>query len=200
MFDAQGLIAYGGLLLVFFAIFSQTGLFFCFFIPSGALMFATGVMIASGGLAYDLSTACCILVVAAILGNVTGYLFGRKAGPLLHNRPDTRFFKQKHIAAAERFYDKYGGRALSIGLFFPIVRTFAPIVAGMVHLKIQRFVLYIAIGSVCWVLSFLLAGYFIGSQPLFKPYLEYIVTGIVILVSVPITIKIIKELKSKGAK
>ncbi len=197
MFEAQSLIDYGGLFLIFLAIYSQTGLFFCFFIPSGAFMFTSGAMIASGDLHYNLITVSCLLVFAAITGNITGYLFGRKAGALLKNRKDSWFFKQKHIATAERFYDKYGGRALSVGLFVPIVRTFAPIVAGMVRLKIPHFILYITLGSVCWVLSFLLTGYLVGSRPFLKPYLNYIIVGVILLISAPFIVKIIRRATSK---
>lgn len=197
MFDTKMLIDYGGLLLIFLVVYGQTGLFFCFFIPSGAFMFAAGAMLASGMLDCNLITASSLLVVAAILGNMTGYFFGKKAGPLFYNRPDSRFFKKEHLATAENFYDKYGGRALSIGLFLPIIRTFSPIVAGMVRLNFRRFVWYVTLGSVSWVLSFLLAGYLIGSRPFFKPYIKYIVTGIVCVVTIPVVIRIIKEFKKK---
>lgn len=197
MFDAQAMIEYGGLMLVFLSIYSQTGLFFCFFIPSGAFMFAAGALIASDRLDYSLTNACCLLVAASILGNLTGYFLGRKAGELLYERPDSKFFKKEHVKAAERFYEKYGGRALSIGMFLPIVRTFAPIVAGMVRLNLRRFLFYVTIGSVSWVLSFLFAGYLIGSRPVFKPYLNYIVGGIIIVVSIPVVLKIIKGVKKE---
>src|SRR5699024_10831467 len=186
MLDTQSLIDYGGLIIVFLVIYGQTGLFFCFFIPSGAFMFTAGVMIASGGLSYSFLPACGILAAAAILGNITGYLFGQKAGPLLYERPDSKFFKKEHIATAESFYEKWGGPALAVGLFLPIIRTFAPIVSGMIELNFRRFMLYISIGSIAWVSSFLLAGYLLGSRPEFKPYLEYIVIGIIVVVTIPV--------------
>jgi|SRR5690625_3531198 len=198
MFDAKALIEYGGLLLVFLAIYGQTGILFCFFVPSGALMFEMGAMIASGELSYSLLTVFFLLTVAAIMGNLTGYYLGWKTGPLLYDQPDSWFFKKKHLTTAAHFYDKYGGRALSFGLFLPIVRTFAPVVAGMIRMKLGRFVFYIAVGSVSWVLSFLLMGYLIGSRPFFKPYLKYIVTGIVIIVSIPVVVKIVKEFRKKS--
>lgn len=129
MFDAESLIRYGGLLIVVLAVYGQTGLFFCFFLPSGALMFTAGVFVASASLDYNIVMVCCLLIVAALAGNVTGYWFGRKTGPLLYNR-DSKFFKQKHLKAAEIFYTKYEGVALAAGPFFPIIRTFSPIVEG----------------------------------------------------------------------
>src|SRR5699024_6171640 len=186
MFDAKTWIDWGGLLLIFVVVYSQTGLFFCFFIPSGAFMFAAGAMIAAGVLNYSLTAACCILILAAILGNVTGYAFGWQAGPSIHNRPDSRFFKQKYVRKAESFFQKHGGPALAIGLFLPIVRTFAPIVAGMSRLQLRRFMPYITAGSIGWILSFTLAGYLIGSRPFLKPYVNYVIIGIIIVVSVPV--------------
>lgn len=197
MFDAKSMIEYGGLLLVFLSIYSQIGLFFCFFIPSGALMFATGALIASDGLDYSLTSAGVMLTVASVLGNLTGYFLGLRAGHLLQNRPDSRFFKKQHISAAERFYEKHGGRALSFGIFLPIVRTFAPIVAGMVRLRFRRFMLYVIVGSASWVFSFLFAGYLIGSRPYFRPYLNYMVVGIVIVVSIPVVMRLINGIKKQ---
>ncbi|HMG66765.1 MAG TPA: VTT domain-containing protein, partial [Chitinophagaceae bacterium] len=125
IFDIESLIRYGGLLLIFLAVYGQTGLFFCFFLPSGGLMFSAGVFVASGSLDYNLFTVCSLLTLASVLGNMTGYLFGKKTGPLLYKKKDSKFFKQKHLKVAENFYQKYGWLALSAGLFLPIVRTFS---------------------------------------------------------------------------
>src|SRR3954469_9077940 len=118
MFDPESLIRYGGLLLVVLAVYGQTGLFFCFFLPAGALMFTAGVFVAGGQLPYNIVTVCVVLTAAAVAGNVTGYGFGRKTGPLLYKRTESRFFKRKHLQAAENFYTKLGGLALAAGLFF----------------------------------------------------------------------------------
>lgn len=197
MFDVKSLIDYGGMLLVFLAVYAQTGLFFCFFLPSGGFIFTAGVLIAAGNFNYSFLTVSILLIAAAILGNITGYLLGRKAGPLLHKRKDSGFFRQKHLQIAENFYHKHGGPALTIGLFLPIIRTFAPVVAGMIKLRFRKFLLYITLGSIGWILSFLLAGYAIGALPLLKPYLNYIVLAIIILVTVPVIIKIVREVKKK---
>jgi membrane-associated protein len=195
MFNAESLIRYGGLLVVFLAVYGQTGLFFCFFLPSGGLMFTAGVFAASGALDYNIVTINSLLIIAAMLGNITCYWFGRKTGPLLYQREDSKFFKKKHLQTAESFYKKYGAVALAAGLFFPIVRTFSPIVAGMINVRFPRFLLFVFIGSVAWVLSFVLTGYLIGSMPFIKPYLKYIIIAIIILVTIPIIIRIIKEFK-----
>ena len=156
-------------------------------------MFTAGVFVSTGTLNYHVITICSLLIAAAILGNITGYWFGKKTGPLLYKRKDSKFFKQKHLRAAESFYKKYGGIALAAGLFFPIIRTFSPIVAGMIKVKFSRFLLFISVGSAAWIFSFVLAGYFIGSMPLLKPYLKYIIAGIIIVVTIPVVIKIVKE-------
>jgi membrane-associated protein len=179
-------------------VYCQTGLFFCFFLPSGGLMFTTGVFIASGKLEYNLITVCILMIAAAVLGNMTGYGFGWKAGPVLYKRKESKFFRRQHLQAAENFYKKYGRVALAAGLFFPIIRTFAPVVAGMIQMNFRRFVLFTTIGCIGWILSFTLAGYFIGSMPALKPYLKYIVLSIIVLVTIPIVIRMVKAFKQAG--
>ena len=200
VFDVEALIRYGGLLIVLIAVYGQTGLFFCFFLPSGGLMFTAGVFVATGVLHYNIFTVCCLLILASLLGNSTGYGFGKKTGPLLYRKKDSRFFKQEYLKAAEKFYEKYGGIALTGGLFFPIIRTFAPIVAGVIKLNFRKFILFTFIGSVAWVLSFVLTGYFIASMPFLKPYLKYIIIAIIVFVTIPVVVRIIKEFKKAGSK
>ena len=195
MFDSESLIRYGGLLLVFLAVFGQTGLFFCFFLPSGALLFTTGIFVATGNLNHNFFIVCMILSIASFLGNLTGYWFGKKTGPLLYKRKDSGFFRQSHLNAAGRFYKKYGGLALTAGLFFPIIRTFAPIVAGMIRLNFSRFMLFTLAGSVLWIMTFVSAGYLVGSIPILKNYLIYIIIAIILFVTIPTVGRIIKEFR-----
>lgn len=195
IFDIESLIRYGGLLAVFLLVYGSTGLFFCFFIPTGAILFTTGLFTATGVLHYDIFTICSLLIIASVAGNLTGYWFGWKAGPLLYKRKDSRFFKKKHLTTAESFYNKYGWLALTVGLYLPVIRTFASIVAGMVGLNFRRFILLTAAGSTIWVLSFVLTGYFIGSSPYLKPWLNYIVIFFVGVVTIPLIIWIIRELR-----
>ncbi|MBZ4191937.1 DedA family protein [Niabella beijingensis] len=196
MFDPEALIQYGGLLLVFLAIYGQTGLFFCFFLPSGGLLFMAGVLIATGVLDHHLLTLCGLGVLASLLGNITGYVIGYKTGPVLYRRNESRFFKKAYLTKAENFYKRYGGLALSIGVFLPLIRTFGPIVAGIIKQKFGRFLLFVFIGSAGWILSFALAGYLIGSLPFLRAYLNYAVIAIVVLVTTPVVVKIIREFKS----
>jgi membrane-associated protein len=195
IFDPESLINHGGLLIVFLLVYASTGLFFCFFIPTGAILFTAGIYTATGGLQYDIFNVCSLLIPASILGNLTGYWFGWKTGPLLYSRKDSRFFKKQHLKTAETFYNKYGWLALTVGLYLPIIRTFASIVAGMVRLSFHRFILLTITGSVAWILSFVLAGYFIGSRPFLKPWLNYIVIGFILVVTIPLIIWMIRELR-----
>jgi membrane-associated protein len=194
-FDAESLIRYGGLLAVFLLVYSTTGLFFCFFLPSGAVLFAAGVFVATGGLDYSFFTVCSLLILASALGSMTGYWFGRQTGPLLYSREDSRFYKKHHLKTAEAFYNKYGWLALTAGLFLPIIRTFAPIVAGIIKLDVRRFILLTFTGSVIWIVSFVTAGYFIGSRAYLKPWLNYIVILFILIVTIPLIIKTIRELR-----
>ncbi|MBK1440502.1 VTT domain-containing protein [Parapedobacter sp. ISTM3] len=200
MFDVEALIQFGGLLLILLAIYGQIGLFFCFFVPSGAFVFMAGVLIANGLFEHSLFTLCSLGVLAALLGNMTGYVIGYKAGPLVYRRPDSRFFKRQHLSAAEKFYKKYGAFALSIGIFFPLIRTFGPIVAGIVRLKFSRVIAFALMGSVGWILAFAFAGYLIGSMPFLRPYLHYLVVAIIVVVTVPVVIKIVGKYRSTYTK
>ena len=195
IFDIESLIKYGGLFIIFLLVFGSTGLFFCFFIPTGAILFTAGIYTATGELQYDIFTVCSLLILASILGNLTGYWFGWKTGPLLFSRKDSRFFKKQHLKTAETFYNKYGWLALPVGLYLPIIRSFVPIVAGIVRLNFRHFILLTVTGSVAWILSFVLAGYFIGSRPFLKPWLNYIVIGFILVVTIPVIIWMIKELR-----
>lgn len=200
IFTTESLVRNGGLLLVFLFVFGQTGLFFCFFLPSGALMFTAGVFAATGVLPYNIFVICSFLILAAVLGNTTGYWFGRKTGPLLYKRTNSKFFRPEHLAAATKFYESWGRLASAGALFFPIIRTFAPILAGMVKMRFASFIFFALIGSALWVTGFVLAGYLLGRIPALKEYINYIVIAIIILVTTPIVIGIVRKLKKTVGK
>jgi len=191
-FDAESLIRYGGLFIVFLIVYANIGLFFCFFLPSGAVLFTAGVFTATGDLPYNIFTICSVLILASVLGSVTGYGFGHKAGPALYRRKDSKFFRRQYLISTEAFYKKHGVLTCIAGYFLPIIRTFAPVVAGMIRMNFSKFIFLSFIGSVLWIISFVLAGYFIGSRPLLKPWLQYIVIGFILVVTVPLIFKIIK--------
>jgi membrane-associated protein len=199
LFDAETMIRYGGLLIICLAVFAQTGLFFCFFVPSGVFLFVGGMFLATGQLDHALVTVCSCTVLTSVAGCCAGYWFGFKTGPLLYKRKDSRFYRRKYLIAADSFYKKYGQFALTLSMLFPVTRTFAPIVAGILRVNFSRFVLFVFIGSALWIPVFIITGYLMGSIPAIKEYLYYIMAAIILIVTIPAVIRIIKEFR-KAAK
>ncbi|MBD1363750.1 VTT domain-containing protein [Mucilaginibacter sp. ZT4R22] len=196
--EAESIISSGGFYLLLIVVFAETGLFFGFFLPGDYLLFLAGILSAAGIIQVPIYTLVLSLIGAGILGNYAGYWFGYRTGPVLFSKNDSLFFKKRYIAVAEEFYDKYGGMALILGRFFPIVRTFAPIFAGVVKVDIKKFTLYNIIGSVAWVTTLTLAGYFLGRRfPQLKDYLQYIVLGLIIITTVPLIFAFVKKKLSK---
>ena len=192
-FNPEAMIRYGGLAILFLVVFAQTGFFFCFFLPGDALLFTSGVFIASGRLHHRVEIVCITLVVATFLGTLCGYWFGRSTGPLLLKRSDSVFFKRNHLRVADVFFRKYGGLALTGGLFFPIIRTFAPIVAGIIKYHFAKFATFSLLGSFLWVNLLVVSGYWLGNVPFVKRNLEVIVITIILLITVPVLVKLIRE-------
>lgn len=185
---------YGGLYLVAFIIFAETGLFVGFFLPGDSLLFVTGLMIANSKSPFDnnflnLSYWILLISLAGIIGNMVGYWFGRKTGPLLFEKKDTLLFKRKHMLQAKEFYDKRGGSAIILARFLPIVRTFAPIVAGVVAMDRKKFLSFNIIGCLAWVTSMILSGYFLGEIPWVKQNFEKIVIGLIVVTTAPVLFK-----------
>lgn len=192
----QSIIQYGGLALLLFIIFAETGLFFGFFLPGDSLLFVAGLMSGSTLFDVDIVTLNLTIIAAGILGNFVGYYFGKKTGPVLFKRDDSLFFKKKHVNAAKDFYDRYGGMALILGRFIPIIRTFVPIMAGVVSIDFKKFVLYNVSGCVAWVVSMTLSGYFLGRIfPSLQENLEYIVIIIIAVSMIPVVLTYLKERK-----
>ncbi|MDB4921673.1 VTT domain-containing protein [Mucilaginibacter sp.] len=195
--DAQSIISLGFYFLLI-VVFAETGLFFGFFLPGDYLLFMSGLLCSNGGLNVSIYTLVLSLIAAGFLGNYTGYWFGYRAGPKLFRKNNSIFFKQRYVRAAEDFYTKYGGMALVLGRFFPIIRTFAPIFAGVVKVDLRKFTLYNIIGSVAWVNTFTLTGYFLGRRyPQLKDYMEYIIIGLIIITTIPLVITFIKQIVTK---
>ncbi len=194
LLDAEALIKSGGFYVVLFIVYAETGLFFGFFLPGDYLLFLAGLFCASGLLDVSIATLCLGLFIAGIAGNFTGYWFGRRTGPMLFKRKDSWLFKRKYVVMAEEFYHKYGGPALIIGRFVPIIRTFAPIFAGVVRVDLKKFTLYNVAGCLIWVASLTLSGYFLGREfPQIINYIEYIIFGFITLTFTPIIFALIKR-------
>jgi membrane-associated protein len=192
--DAQSILSKGGFYFLLIVVFAETGLFFGFFLPGDYLLFMAGLLCSSGMIDVSLGTLMISVMIAGILGNYTGYWFGYRTGPVLFSRQDSLFFKKRYVIIAEEFYAKHGGMALVLGRFFPIIRTFAPIFAGVVKVDLKKFTLYNIIGSVTWVSIFILAGFFLGRKyPQLKDYLQYVVFGLIIVTTIPLLFAFFKK-------
>lgn len=196
----------GGLWLMLFIVFAETGLMLGFFLPGDSLLFVAGIyskMLVSslipGGTGSDFVDLLVLILLVStcgVIGNIAGYWFGSKSGPFLYTRKDTFFFKRKHLLRAKDFYDKHGGQAIVFARFLPIIRTFAPIVGGVVQMDRKKFMYYNIIGCVAWVSSMLLAGHYLDKLFMqkfnfdLKKHLEVIVIGIILITTLPVIYKL----------
>lgn len=143
-------------------VFAESGLLIGFFLPGDSLLFSTGFLIHAGILNVNIHLAVFIIFIAAVLGDSVGYWFGRKAGPRIFKKPDARLFKQEYIQRAQTFYEKHGGKTIILARFVPIVRTFAPIVAGASHMNYRRFLTFNIVGGLLWAAGVTYLGYALG--------------------------------------
>ncbi len=176
-----------------FIIFAECGLLIGFFLPGDSLLFVVGLLIAQGSIPIPIGLAVVILSIAAILGNMTGYWIGAKAGPPLFNKPDSRFFKKEYVDKTHEFFEKYGPRAVILARFVPIVRTFITAIAGVAAMNYRKFVIYSAIGGILWAAGVTLAGYFLGTIPFVQNNLEIILLAVVAVSVIPIVIEVIRS-------
>ena len=207
-------IKIGGLWLLLFIIFAETGLFAGFFLPGDSLLFVAGIysrdlassVIPSTNEVVDLFFLWIIISLAGIIGNFVGYWFGRKSGPFLYHRKDTLLFKKKYLVRATDFYNQYGGWAIVAARFVPIIRTFAPIVAGVVQMDKKKFTYFNIVGCVAWVGAMLFAGHFLYKWVMskfgvdLKEHLEMIVIIIVAVSTLPIIYKFFFAKDEKDSK
>lgn len=203
------IIDYGGLYILLLVVFAETGLFVGFFFPGDSLLFAAGVFLdkiankfigmpqdAPLDFGWPHITIIIMIILASIFGNLVGYWFGRKTGPLLYERRETWLFKRKHLVRATEFYNKYGKATIFLAKFLPIVRTFAPIVAGVVKMSRPVFIYYNIMGSLAWVGSMMLGGYFLDAWVLkkfgfsLKDHIEAIAIGIILVTTLPVLYKL----------
>jgi len=193
--DAQQIIHKGGFYLIMFVVFAETGLFFGFFLPGDYLLFLAGMFVATEKLDTGIVTMIAGLIAAATAGNFVGYWFGYRTGPMLYNRKESFFFKKKYLLAAEEFYKKQGAFTLIIGRFVPIVRTFAPIFAGVVKLDFRKFAFYNIAGAIFWITSLTLLGYFLGMkfEKEVNEYLTYIILGFILITTIPLILTVFKK-------
>lgn len=205
LLQPQFYIEHGGLWLILLVVFAETGLFAGFFLPGDSLLFVAGiyssdiarVLIAPGNEIIDLLLLVVLISAAGIAGNFVGFWFGKKVGSAMYDWKDNMLFKKRYLTQAHDFYEKHGGGAIVIARFIPIVRTFAPIVAGIVGMDQKKFTFFNVVGCVAWVFSMLFAGHFLQKWILaqfgfdLRLHLEVIVLGIVFVTTAPILYKLI---------
>lgn len=180
-----------GYALLFGIVFAETGLLVGFFLPGDSLLFTVGVVAGAGNL--DIVTINIALIVAAITGDAVGYMLGRKIGVKIFERPDSRFFKREHLLKTQAFYEKHGGKTIIYARFIPIIRTFAPFIAGVAGMKYHRFLAFNVFGGIGWVVLLTVMGYYLGNIPLVRAHFEKVIVGIIIASVMPIGIEILKS-------
>ncbi len=202
--DPQSIIQYGGLWLLLFVIYAETGLFFGFFLPGDNLILIAGIIAATHPeWLYNLPfpIVALLMIMAAILGNTTGYWFGQKLGNNIFKKEDTFFFKKKHIIQTQLFYDKYGAMTLIVGRFIPIVRTFAPILAGVINVPKTKFFLYNVTGAVLWIGSLGTVAYYLGIY--YAEWIEknigYVFITLIVVTAIPVIVTGVRS-KLKDSK
>jgi len=189
LLNAFGSFALVGACLI---VFVETGLLVGFLLPGDSLLFTLGLLIATGIVDTPIAVAAAAVGVSAFLGDQVGYLIGKKAGPKIFNRPDSRFFKQGYVDKTYAYFDKYGGRTIVLARFVPIVRTFAPVVAGVSKMHYRTFVTYNVVGAVAWGVGVTLLGFWLGRIEFVQTYIEPILLGIVFLSVVPIAVELLR--------
>ncbi|MCL4504989.1 MAG: VTT domain-containing protein [Chloroflexi bacterium] len=190
---SQGPFPFLAYAAVWFIIFAESGLFFGFFLPGDSLLVTCGALAALPTSPFHIAILLPLLAFAAVLGDNVGYWFGKKTGPRIFSRPESRFFKPKYLKQAHAFYEKHGGKTIIIARFMPFVRTFAPIVAGAVDMEYKRFFAFNLIGGVFWTVSITLVGYLFGNIPFVKNNLEVALVVVILLSLAPIAIHQIIE-------
>jgi membrane-associated protein len=171
-------------------VFAETGLLVGLFLPGDSLLFTVGVVCGVGKL--DIVSICALLTVMSIIGDQSGYFIGRQTGPRIFNRKDSLLFKQEYVKRTQEFFEKHGGRALIYAKFVPIVRTFAPFMAGVGQMRYSRFVSFNIFGGIGWVISMTLGGYYLGHIPVIRRNFEKVVIGIVLVSVVPMIVQVWK--------
>ena len=181
------LIRWGGYVVLFIIVYAETGLLAGFFLPGDSLLVTAGLLAAVEGKIVNIWGLNCLLSLAAILGDTTGYWIGYYAGPRIFSREDSFSFHKDHLRRTQRFYEKYGAKTIVIARFVPIVRTFAPTVAGVGRMEYKKFLLYNVAGGIGWVASMTLAGYFLGrSVPNIEKQIHWVIAVVILLSFIPI--------------
>ena len=200
LLDPEWLISTFGMIGILAVVFAESGLLIGFFLPGDSLLFTTGLLVAGGQyLNLPLWLVIVFIVVAAIAGDQVGYLFGRRVGPALFRRPNSRLFKQENLTRARGFFEHYGARSIVLARFVPIVRTFTPIVAGASHMHYRTFLIYNVIGGTLWACGVTTLGYFLGQVAFVRDHIELILIGIVVVSVVPVAVELLRARRRSRA-
>jgi membrane-associated protein len=191
LLDPTHLINTFGLIGIMVVLFAECGLLVGFFLPGDSLLFTAGLL-AAGGLIAPLWVLLIALPAAAIAGNLAGYWIGRKAGPAVFNKPNSRLFKAEYVDRSQRFFDRNGARTILLARFVPIVRTFATVMAGASRMDFRRYAVYSVIGGIVWAGGLTLVGHWLGQVAVVRDHVELFVLGIVALSLVPVAIEVVR--------
>ena len=198
LFNLEQLLENGGLFVLAAIVFAESGLLIGFFLPGDSLLFIAGFLASEAGknVLPPIPLVIIVTVIAAIAGDQVGYWFGKKTGEKLYTREDSFLFRKKHLIATKDFYNKHGGKTLILGRFLPIIRTFAPILAGVIKVEFKIFMMYNVIGAVAWIGSIASIAYFLGKQfPAIENYIGYIVIGLIVITTIPVLMTYLKSRK-----
>jgi membrane-associated protein len=184
LMNSEEIIRTGGLIAIVLIIYAENGLFFGFFLPGDYLLFLSGVFCGTKLLNVSVSTLLLAIFIAAVLGTLTGYISGKYFGDSIENRKDSLFFKKKHLDKTQKYFEKYGSRTLVIARFLPIIRTFAPILAGLVRMNFLQFMIYNVVGGAVWTLVLAGGGFYFGEKyPWIVDYVQYIILFFLVITS-----------------
>jgi membrane-associated protein len=204
--DPQSLIESLGpwaLLGITAIIFAECGLLIGFFLPGDSLLFVAGLLVArdcADGLCidYPIALVCLLFTLAAITGNIVGYWIGRKAGPTIFSRPDSKLFRQEYVDRTQHFFDHYGPRAIILARFIPVVRTFITVMAGVGRMNFRTYIVYTAIGGILWATGVTLLGYYLGNIPFVANNIEAILIGVVLVSVLPVVFEYFRHKRAGG--
>jgi membrane-associated protein len=198
--DPASIIQYGGIFLLMFVVFAETGLLIGFFLPGDSLIFISGMFCSTKPelLSVGIVLLIPLLIFSAVLGNMAGYWFGKKVGPALFKREDSLIFKKRYLETTRTFYNRHGARALILGRFLPIIRTFAPILAGAISVDFRKFMGYNLIGATAWITSMSLCGFFLGKIKWVEENVGWIVIFLIVVTLIPVIQTWRKEKKGNG--
>ncbi|NKG20227.1 hypothetical protein HED64_05800 [Paeniglutamicibacter sp. ANT13_2] len=185
------------ILLICGIVFAETGLLVGFFLPGDSMLFTAGLLVATGALDVSLPLFATLIFIAAFVGDQTGYFIGRKAGPAIFNKPNSRFFRQEYVEKAHGFFERFGGRAVVLARFVPVVRTFVPVIAGVAHMSYRVFALYNLLGALLWGVGVTMLGFWLGQYTWVGDNIDLIFIVIVLLSVIPVGIELLKARSRK---